>query len=194
MHFGIPSGTDGAAMHSEAVPSAGQADREDAPLLGRIKWFDCTKGFGFVTGQNGEGDILVHFSVLREHGRRSVPEGATVSLIATRCERGLQARQILAIDLTTATGPDPELARRRAMVRTDPALLAAGPPVPVTVKWFNRLKGYGFVTRDGEPGDVFVHMETVRQGGLAELAPDQRLFARVAVSDRGAMAIAILPV
>jgi CspA family cold shock protein len=158
---------------------------------GRIKWFDATRGFGFLISDQVEGDILVHFSVLRDHGRRSLPEGALVECIAERQERGLQARKILAIDLSTVLPgaarpsiPSADRADRKAL--SD----AAGPFEPVEVKWFNRVKGYGFVNRVEDPdSDIFVHMETVRSAGIVDLQPGDRVGARIAEGKKGLTAV-----
>lgn len=166
---------------------------EMVPVTGQVKWFDATRGFGFIVSEELEGDILLHFSVLREHGRRSVPEGATIECVPVRLDRGLQAKKVLAIDLSSALPQQPR-SSIPAADRADRKALAdaAGEFESVEVKWFNRVRGYGFVNRLGAEGeDVFVHMETVRTAHLPELQPGQMLEARIAPSTKGLTAIEI---
>lgn len=176
-----------ARMDPEEVPP-----EEMSPIAGRVKWFDATRGFGFLVSEDVEGDVLIHFSVLREHGRRSVPEGALIECIPVRLERGLQAKKVLSIDLSTALPQQPRSSMPVAE-RSDRKALAeaAGEFEPVEVKWFNRVRGYGFVKRPDDSGgeDVFVHMETVRSAHLPELQPGQVLEARIAPSAKGLTAV-----
>ena len=176
-------------MSAEFLSAAAHPDAME-PVVGRVKWFDATRGFGFVVSDGIDGDILLHFSVLREHGRRSLPEGALVECVPTRLERGLQATRVLSIDLSGAL-PAPPKPPISAAERADRKALseAAGEFESVEVKWFNRVRGYGFVNRSGETDDIFVHMETVRQAGLAELQPGQQLEARIAPSRKGLTAV-----
>lgn len=180
-------------LPEQLMATAADSLPEGMNCTGRVKWFDATRGFGFLVSDDCNGDILIHFSVLKEHGRRSLPEGATVECIAAHQDRGFQARKILSIDLSTAlpmpprpVHPTAERADRKAL--TD----SAGEYEPVEVKWFNRVKGYGFLNRaaEGEEGeDIFVHMETVRQSQIVDLQPGQQLEARIAEGRKGLTAV-----
>lgn len=186
-----PDGFAGDASGHVEDAAEGHAGEPLRRLRGTIKWFDATRGFGFLVSEEVEGDVLVHFSVLRAHGRRSLPEGARLDVLVASEPRGLQAREILDIDLEDAVFA-PRTVRSEDRVDRDALMGASGDFEPVTVKWFNRLKGYGFLTRaDGTDADVFVHMETVRRGGLAELEPGASLRARIADGNKGLLAVAL---
>jgi CspA family cold shock protein len=160
------------------------------PVTARVKWFDATRGFGFLVSDSLDGDILIHFTVLRDHGRRSLPEGALVECIPVRLERGLQATKVLAIDAGSAEpAPRPRRSADEAPARSALAT-NAGDFEPVEVKWFNRSKGYGFLFRPGTEGeDIFVHMETARVSGVGELQQGQSLEARIAEGPKGLTAV-----
>ena len=181
----------GPAPQPAPAPPDEAAAPELPPVTGRVKWFDATRGFGFLVSDELDGDVLIHFSVLREHGRRSVPEGATVECVPVRLPRGLQAKRVISIDLSSAL-PQQVHSSNAGRERADRGALAerAGEFEPVEVKWFNRVKGYGFLIRlESEQEDVFVHMETVRQAQLSELQPGYQLEARIADGTKGLTAV-----
>ncbi|MDQ3074722.1 MAG: cold shock domain-containing protein [Pseudomonadota bacterium] len=195
----------GEIMPAEVVPAEGGPEvageavglaPDERRFAGPVKWFDATRGFGFVVDDQFDGDILIHFSVLKEHGRRSLPEGTSITGIAAQQQRGYQARSIVTIDLSTAL-PAPPRAAHGDAVRSDRSALAdaAGEYEPVEVKWFNRVKGYGFLVRadspDANPEDIFVHMETVRLAEIGDLEPEQRLEARIASGRKGLTAVEV---
>jgi CspA family cold shock protein len=155
-------------------------------VVGRIKWFDVAKGFGFVVPDDGGADILLHVTVLKRDGYTAISEGARIVLEAVHRPRGLQALRVVSLDNSVAIHPA-ELPPARTNVQVSPT----SGMERMVVKWFNRLRGFGFVTAgEGQP-DVFVHMETLRRYGIAELVPGSIVYVRYGPGPKGLMAAEI---
>ena len=157
-------------------------------ISGVIKWFDAAKGYGFIVPDNGMADVLVHVSCLRRDGFQTAYEGARISCEALDRPKGLQAFRILSMDESTAVHPSQSLPPRAHATVTPSSGLER-----VVVKWFNRVRGYGFVTRGEGTPDIFIHMETLRRFGLTELRPGQTVLVRFGDGPKGLMAAEIRP-
>jgi CspA family cold shock protein len=156
-------------------------------VTGLVKWFDPTKGYGFIKPSNGpSGDVLLHQTCVRQSGFKAAYEGAKVVCEAVQGPRGLQARRLLSLDNSTAA-PQPGVPKP---LRPTPE--PHGSAFEATVKWFNRGKGYGFVSRGPDTPDVFVHMETLRRHGIRELRQGQRVQIRAGDGPKGELAAEIL--
>lgn len=165
-----------------------QSRETDTRVSGHVKWFDPSKGFGFLVADDGGPDILLHANVLRNYGQGSVADGARIDVVVQSTGRGLQAVEILSI-----TPPDvADMAPLEDFSGVSPEEIAAAELEPARVKWFDKVKGFGFANVYGKSEDVFIHVEVLRRSGLSDLFPGEALALRAIDSKRGRMAVEVL--
>jgi CspA family cold shock protein len=163
-----------------------------------VKWFNPTKGFGFVSPEDGSPDAFLHVSVVQAAGHDALDEGVTITCDLARGPKGPQVATILSVDTSTASrsgggsraprsgGSDFGAPRSRGGYDTGwDAGGGAGEEVDGTVKWFNGDKGFGFITPSTGGKDVFVHVNVLRRSGLQTLQEGDQVRVSVRQGQKG---------
>jgi len=160
-----------------------QDDAVENLIDGHVKWFDVTRGFGFIVSDDGGPDILLHANVLRNYGQGSVAEQSRITVRAQTTPRGMQASEVIAI-----TPPDNGTEARKPSPHVEVEAPDDAPFLPARVKWFDKAKGFGFANVFGHTEDVFVHVEILRRFGFSDLQPGEAVAIKVVDGPRGKMA------
>jgi cold shock protein len=172
-------------FHDFGRPLAGADPVSDGMTVdAAVKWFNAEKGYGFVEMSNGGGDAFLHLKTLRVIGRETLPSGARVRAVVGSGPRGAQVLRILDVDVSSA------VERPERMRRPTPDLSTA---IDLTgkVKWFDGVRGFGFVASDDFGKDVFVHSSTLGASGVSGLYEGQPVTMRVVQTSKGREAVSI---
>jgi len=171
-------------------------------VTGKVKWFNVSKGYGFIVSKEVMGDVLLHKSVVEAFGCTAVLDGATVECDVTRkparagYEAKFQALRLLSVDQSTcdarggAVSAPPRSPRPREILLQEPV----GPAIEAECKWFSRPKGFGFVVSPKVEGDIFVHMDLLRKSDMGELRPGQKVLVRTGRGPKGLTATSVYPI
>jgi CspA family cold shock protein len=150
-----------------------------------VKWFNATKGFGFVTPEDGSPDAFLHSTVLQFSGHDSLPEGATVECDLSRGPKGPQVATIHSVD-TSSASPSRPSARPSAPRDWDMDRSGGSEEtVEGTVKWFNVTKGFGFIAPVDGGKDIFVHIRALERSGLDVLADGEQVRVTIRQGAKG---------
>jgi CspA family cold shock protein len=167
----------------DAVLPSSDPQAEGATVEAAVKWFNATKGYGFVELSDGRGDAFLHLKTLRETGRQTLPSGAKIRVVARAGSRGAEVVRVVEIDTRSAI----ERSSRRPTVDPSAAFDLTG-----KVKWFDDARGFGFIAGDDFGRDVFIHSTTLGAAGIRGLVEGQAVSMRVIETSKGREAIEIV--
>tara|TARA_R110000782_G_scaffold268689_1_gene365491 strand:+ start:29307 stop:30092 length:786 start_codon:yes stop_codon:yes gene_type:complete len=193
---GFGGGAGGGGFRGGAGAGSGGGARGGMPAqvvgegTGVVKFFNGQKGFGFIVRDDGEEDVFVHISAVEQAGLTGLAEGQPLGF--TLVDRG---GKISATDLKIEGEPLPVTERAPREPRAGGGFggdRAGGPQRQLTgehssgtVKFFNAMKGFGFIQRDDGQPDAFVHISAVERAGLSNLNEGDRLDFDIEVDRRG---------
>ena len=172
----------GSTRFNEVLPSS-DPQAEGATVDAAVKWFNATKGYGFVELSDGRGDAFLHLKTLRETGRQTLPSGAKIRVVARAGSRGAEVVRVVEIDTRSAI----ERSSRHPTVDPSAAFDLTG-----KVKWFDDARGFGFIASDDFGRDVFIHSTTLGAAGIRGLVEGQAVSMRVVETPKGREAIEIV--
>ncbi|WP_272907952.1 cold-shock protein [Rhizorhapis sp. SPR117] len=181
---GAPRGGGGGARGGMPAQVVGEGK-------GVVKFFNGQKGFGFIVRDDGGEDVFVHISAVEQAGLTGLAEGQPLEF--TLVDRG---GKVSATDLKIEGEPlpvtDSPPAQRDRGDRTGfggdratPQRQLTGEKSSGTVKFFNAMKGFGFIQRDDGQPDAFVHISAVERAGMSGLNEGDRLDFELEVDRRG---------
>lgn len=176
-------GQSGAATRFDEVLPSSDPLADGVTVEAAVKWFNATKGYGFVELSDGRGDAFLHLKTLRETGRQTLPSGAKIRVVARAGSRGAEVVRVVEVDTRSAV----ERSSRRSAVDPSTAFDLTG-----KVKWFDEARGFGFIASDDFGRDVFIHSTTLGAAGVRGLVEGQAVSMRVVETPKGREAIEIV--
>jgi CspA family cold shock protein len=184
---GAPRGGGGGGGFGGPRGGAGGGGGMPAQVVGQgkgvVKFFNVQKGFGFIQREDGGEDVFVHISSVERAGLEGLAEGQGLEF--TLVDRG---GKVSASDLVVVGDVIP-VAKRDAgpggAPGGAPQRQLTGEKATGTVKFFNSMKGFGFITRDDGQPDAFVHISAVERSGMSNLNEGDRLEFDIEVDRRG---------
>lgn len=144
-----------------------------------VKWFNPVKGFGFVVPKAGSEDIFLHFSVVDAAGFQHLGAGTELLCVVMDGQSGRQVKEISEVrsKVEGFEAKGPSSVSNRSLQE-----------MYGIVKWFNAIRGFGFVMPEDSDREIFVHSSVLRRNGSDKLQPGERVRMQVAFTDQGPQA------